>query len=113
MAGGDVLSPILGSVVIGLYAAALVGVGFAVGGLLRGSLAGEVVAGVVIVTFLVDLVAPALKLPDWAHQLALTTHLGQPMVGQWDWTGIVLCLVIALGGLALSGWGMGRRDVAT
>jgi ABC-2 type transport system permease protein len=113
MAGGDVLTPILGSVVIGLYAAALVGVGFAVGGLLRGSLAGEVVAGVVIVTFLIDLVAPALKLPDWVHQLALTTHLGQPMVGRWDWVGIGLCVVIAVGGLALSGWGMARRDVAT
>ena len=56
-------------------------IGLAVGGLVRTSIAGEIVAALVIVTFLVDLVAPALKLPDWVHQLALTAHLGQPMVG--------------------------------
>ena len=56
--------------------------------------------------------APALKLPDWVNQLALTAHLGQPMVGTWDWAGMVACVVLALGGLALAGWGMSRRDVA-
>ncbi|MDP9271781.1 MAG: hypothetical protein M3P14_12580 [Chloroflexota bacterium] len=113
IAGGDVLTPIAGSVTIGLYAAALIGIGLGVGGLFRGSIAGEVVAVVVIATFLVDLVAPALKLPDWVHQLALTTHFGQPMVGQWDWVGILACIALAVGGLAISGWGMGRRDLAT
>ena len=82
------------------------------GGLLRTSLAGEVVAAIVILTFVVGLVAPALKLPDWVNQLALTAHLGQPMVGIWDWAGMVACVVLALGGLALAGWGMSRRDVA-
>jgi putative exporter of polyketide antibiotics len=66
---------------------------------------------VVTVTFLVDLMAPALKLPDWVHQLALTAHMCQPMIGSWDWVGITACLVLAVGGLALSGWGMSRRDV--
>lgn len=113
IAGGDLVTPIVGAAAIGLYAAALVGIGLAVGGLFRGSVAGEVVALVVILTFLVDLVAPALKLPDWVHELALTTHLGQPMVGQWDPVGIVLCAVLAVGGLAVAGWGMSRRDVAT
>jgi ABC-2 type transport system permease protein len=113
IAGGDVLTPVVGSVVVGLYAAALVGIGLAVGGLFRASITGEMVAAIVIVTFLVDLVAPALKLPDWVHQLALTTHLGQPMVGHWDWVGMTLCVVLAVGGLAISGWGLSRRDVRT
>ena len=52
------------------------------------SLAGEVVAAIVILTFVIDLVAPALKRPDWVHQLALTAHLGQPMIGNWDWVGM-------------------------
>ena len=68
-------------------------------------------ATLVVATFLVDLIAPALKLPDWVHQLALTAHLGQPMLGVWDVGGIFGCLVLAIGGLALSGWGMARRDV--
>ncbi|HEY4026254.1 MAG TPA: hypothetical protein VGO86_07465 [Candidatus Dormibacteraeota bacterium] len=109
--GGDPTTPILGTAVLGLYAAGLAGVGLAIGGLLRPSFAGQTVAVVVTLTFLVDLFAPALKLPDWVHQLALTSHMGLPMIGSWDWFGIAACLVLALGGLGLSAWGLSRRDV--
>jgi len=112
MAGSDAVTPMAGSATLGLYAAAVAGVGFAIGGLVRTSIAAEVVALVVTVTFLIDLIAPPLRLPDWVHQLALTAHMGQPMVGVWDVAGIATCLVLAAGGLALSGWGMRRRDVA-
>ena len=87
LAGGDVATPILGTVVFALYGIALAGIGMAVGGLVSTSIAGEVVAAIVILTFLIDLIAPALKWPDWIHQLALTSHLGQPMIGNWDWVG--------------------------
>ena len=103
---------VLGSASFGLVAAAFVGVGVAVGGLWRTSLAAEVTAVVVIVTYLIDLLSPPLGLPDWFHQLALTAHMGQPMLGVWDPVGIVACLVIAVGGIALGAWGMTRRDVA-
>ena len=102
---------ILGSASLGLYAIAIAGVGFAVGGLWRTSLAAEIAALVVVATYLIDLLAPPLKLPDWVHQLALTAHLGQPMVGQWDVVGIVACLAIAVGGVTLGAWGVSRRDV--
>lgn len=111
MAGSDAVTPMAGSVTLGLYAAALAGVGFAIGGLFRTSIAAEIVAIVVTVTFLIDLIAPPLKLPDWVHQLAITAHLGQPMVGKWDFAGIAICIVLAAGGLVLGGWGMRRRDV--
>ena len=110
-AGTDVLTPVAGAMVIGLYAAAVAGVGFAVGGLFRNTFAGEAVAVVVIATFLIDFLAPALDLPDWVHQLALTSHLGQPMVGNWDPLGMVACLAIAAAGLLAGAWGMTRRDV--
>ena len=87
LAGGDVATPIVGTVVFGLYGIALAGIGMAVGGLVSTAIAGEVVAAIVILTFLIDLIAPALKWPDWIHQLALTSHLGQPMIGNWDWVG--------------------------
>jgi len=112
LAGGDVTTPIVGTAVVGLYALALAGIGIAVGGLVSTSWAGEAVAGIVILTFLIDLLVPALKLPDWTHQLALTAHLGQPMVGIWDVPGLLLCVGIAVGGLALGAWGIARRDVA-
>ena len=102
---------IVGTAAMGLYAFAIVGVGVAIGGLWRTSLAGEIAALVVVVTYLIDLLAPPLKLPDWLHQLALTAHLGQPMIGQWDVAGIVACLVIGIGGIALGAWGVTRRDI--
>jgi ABC-2 type transport system permease protein len=108
VAAGD---PMVGSAVLGVYAAAIAGVGFAVGGLWRTSLAAEVAALIVVATYLVDLIAPPLKLPEWVHQLALTAHLGQPMVGQWDVPGVVACVAIAAGGVLLGAWGMARRDV--
>jgi hypothetical protein len=33
------------------------------------------------------------------------------MVGTWDIVGVVACLVLAAGGLALGAWGIARRDV--
>jgi ABC-2 type transport system permease protein len=102
----------LGTASLGLFTAAIVGIGFAVGGLWRTSLAPEIAALFVVATYLVNLMAPPLGLPDWFHQLALTTHLGQPMMGQWDIAGVVACLVIAVGGIVLGAWGMSRRDVA-
>ena len=81
------------------------------GGLWRPSLAAEVVALVVIATFLVQLLGPLLGLPDAVQQLALTEHLGRPMIGQWDWPGMAACVALAAGGVALGAWGFGRRDV--
>ena len=52
-----------GTAALGLYAAAMVGIGVAVGGLWRTSWAAEVVAAVVIVTFLINLLAPARSFP--------------------------------------------------
>ena len=102
---------IVGSAALGLYAVAIVGVGVAIGGLWRTSLAAEIAALVVVATYLIDLLAPPLKLPDWFHQLALTAHMGQPMVGEWDPVGIVLCLAIFVGGVAIGAWGIRRRDI--
>jgi putative exporter of polyketide antibiotics len=97
---------------MGLFAAAMVGVGVAVGGLWRTSLAAEITALVVIATYLIDLLAPALKLPDWFHQLALISHFGTPMIGSWDPVGIVACVLIAVGGIGVGAWGITRRDIA-
>ena len=110
-AGSEALTPMLGAAVLGLYAAAMVGVGVAIGGLFRTSWAAELVAVVVIATFLINLLAPPLELPEWFHHLALTAHLGQPMLGIWDGVGILACVGLAVGGLLLGAWGMSRRDV--
>ncbi len=110
-AGGEVATPLIGTLVLAFYGAALVGIGMGVGGLVGPTLAAPVVMGFAIATFLVDLLGPALSLPDWLQQLALTNHVGEPMLGTWDLGGMVVCLVLAVGGLALGAWGFQRRDV--
>jgi putative exporter of polyketide antibiotics len=111
--GLDAGNALIGCASLGLYAAAIVGVGVAVGGLWRTSLAGEIAAVIVVVTYLLDLVVPALGLPDWLRQLALTSHFGKPMVGEWDMVGVVACIGIAAGGILLGAWSMRRRDVVS
>ena len=111
--GQDAGTPAMGTVVLAVYGAALAGIGVAVAGVIRASLASGVVLVVTVGTFLIDLLVPILRLPEWLGQLALTTHLGEPMVGAWDAAGVIACLALALGGIILGSWGMSRRDVGT
>ena len=109
--GQDPVTPALGTLVLAVYGAALAGIGVGVAGLSRASFAMPAVVALTIGTFLLDLLAPILRLPDWVGQLALTAHLGEPMVGAWDGLGMAACVVLAAGGLVVGGIGMRRRDV--
>jgi len=111
VAGGEVWTPVIGTLAIGLYAAAMAGVGMAIGGLIGPSLAAPAVVAITLITWLVDLVGGDLGIPDAIHQLALSTHMGQPMVGSWDPVGIVACVALAIGGLAVGTLGFARRDL--
>jgi len=108
---GDVLIPFVGTFVLFFYGAALIGIGLAVGGLFGTRLAAPITAVVVFLTWIVQLLGPLLKLPDFVQQLALTNHIGQPMVGVWDWGGMIALSVIAVAGIALGAWGLKRRDL--
>jgi ABC-2 type transport system permease protein len=109
--GADPVTPAIGTGVLALYAMAIAGVGLAAGGLLRSSMAGIVAGLVVVGMFLLDILVPALKLPDEVHELALSAHYGEPMLGHWDPVGIVASLVLAFGGLLVGAWGFARRDL--
>lgn len=109
--GGDLVAPIAGTAILGLAAAAFAGIGLAVGGVVRASLAAPAAGLAAIVTFLIDTLGAALKLPDPVLQLSLFKHLGQPMAGVFDPVGIVAAVVLAIGGLAIGAWGMQRRDL--
>lgn len=109
--GQDATTPMLGTLVLGIYGAALGGIGMAAGGLAGPQAAARAVATVAVGTFLLDTLAPVLRLPDWVARLALTTHLGEPFVGRWDVAGVAACLVLAAGGLVIGAWAMARRDI--
>jgi ABC-2 type transport system permease protein len=111
LASGDIVTPLVGTSVLFVYGAALIGIGVAVGGMFGSRLAVPVVAFIVLATWLVRLLGPLLDLPDFIRQLALTNHYGQPMVGVWDWSGTVASIAIAVVGVAIGAWGFQRRDM--
>ena len=104
MIGGDVGQPVVGTFVLGAFAAAFAGVGVAIAGLWRSSWAAPAVALLTIVTWFIDMIAPALQAARVVHELALTAHYGLPMLGQWDIVGLVASVVLAVGGVAVGAW---------
>ena len=110
--GQDPVGPAVGTGVLALYAWAMAGIGVAVAGVAGPRWAATTVVAVAVLTSLIDLLAPALRLPEWVEQLALTHHMGQPILGTWSTAGIAACLGLAVGGTLLGAWGMSRRDVA-
>jgi polyether ionophore transport system permease protein len=98
--GSDVATPV-----------ALIGIGMAVGGLLRSGWAAPAVVIFIVATWFVQLLGPILGLPDVVRELAITSHLGQTMVGVWDAGGVAAALAIGIAGIALGTWGFGRRDL--
>lgn len=107
----ELTGPVVGTAILGLASMAFAGIGLAVGGLVRASLAAPAAALAAIATFLLDTLGAALKLPDPILQLSLFKHLGQPMAGKYDAVGIAAAVVLAFGGLALGAWGLQRRDL--
>ncbi len=107
----DVVAPTVGILVIALAVMGLCGIGLAAGGLVRSSLAAPVAVFAVLATFVIDILGPALKLPDPIVQLSIYQHLGKPIAGSYDPVGIVAAAVLAVGGLLLGAWGLQRRDI--
>ena len=110
VADGDLALPLAGTLVLGFYAIGLAGIGIGVGGLFGARFAATVVALVTIITWGLDIIAPPLGLAD-VRQLALSAHVGQPMLGVWDPVGIIACVALFVGGTAVGAWGFARRDL--
>lgn len=108
---GNPLALVPGMAVLGLYGMALAGIGLAVGGLVRPSLAAPVTIVLGLAFYLIDLIGSILDLPDLMVDLALNRHLGRPILGSYDEVGIVACVALAIGGVALCAIGMQRRDI--
>jgi ABC-2 type transport system permease protein len=109
--GDDPLRPVLGIAVLGLYGMALAGIGLAVGGLVRPSLAAPVTLLVGLGSFILELLGTILKWPNTILDISLKRHLGQPMIGEFDRGGLLLLAVLAVGGVLLCAAGMRRRDL--
>jgi putative exporter of polyketide antibiotics len=111
LAGDEPLTPLIGTGVLALHGTAAAGIGLAVGGLVRPSLAAPAVIVIVVSWLLIEILAPLLELPDWVGDLVLSSHYGEPMVGNWDPVGVIAAMTIAIAGLALCAYGFSRRDL--
>ncbi len=109
--GSDLATPVVGSLILGVYAVALIGIGMAVGGLLRTGWAAPAVVIFIVASWFVQLLGPILGLPDAVRDLAITSHFGQTMVGVWDAPGVAAALAIAIAGIVIGTWGFTRRDL--
>jgi len=110
--GSDALPSFAGIFAGGLYAAALAGVGLAVFGLGRYGGAATVVAILAVGFTGFELIGAGSRLPGALLDLSLTRHLGQPMAGVYDWPGMALAIALAVAGVVVGAWGLGRRDLA-
>ncbi len=108
---GDIVGPVVGLSALGLYGMALAGVGLAIGGLVRPSLAAPVTVILGLAFYLLDLIGSILNLPDYIVDLALNRHLGRPILGVYDPVGMAFCAALAIGGVLLCSVGMRRRDI--
>ncbi|HEY6057957.1 MAG TPA: hypothetical protein VIV06_07985 [Candidatus Limnocylindrales bacterium] len=107
----DLATPVTGSLILGVYAVALVGIGLAVGGVFGTRFAAPFVAAFVLVTWFVQTVGGIMKVPDAVMQLTLTSHYGQTFVGVWDWAGVAASIVLAIGGIVIGALAFARRDL--
>lgn len=108
---GDPLSLFPGLAVLGLYGMALAGIGLAVGGLVRPSLAAPVTIVLGLAFYLLDLIGSILGLPAPIVDLALNRHLGRPVLGNYDEVGLAVCALLAVGGVIVCAIGIRRRDL--
>ncbi|CAN5797984.1 hypothetical protein BH24CHL5_BH24CHL5_09030 [soil metagenome] len=109
--GDPALSLLGGGLVLGVYGAALVGIGILVAGFGRPRYAGLAVGGVAFTFYLLDLLGTVLRLPDDVLNLSLTQHLGEPMAGTYDVPGTLAAAAVALAGLLVGAWAFARRDL--
>lgn len=108
---GNALNLLPGMAVLGLYGMALAGIGLAVGGLIRPSLAAPVTIILGLAFYLIDLIGSILDLPDFIVDLALNRHLGRPILGSYDEVGLAVCVALAVAGVILCAVGVRRRDI--
>jgi ABC-2 type transport system permease protein len=109
--GSEPVPPLIGGLVAGLYAAAIAGAGFAAAGLLSPTAGVAVASALAVGSYLLDFIGSALRLPDVVLDLALSRHLGRPMLGEYDVIGLAVCALLAVGGVVVAAWGLERRDL--
>ena len=78
----------------------------------RSGLAVALVGGLVIVSYLLDLFAPLLKLPDWLVSFSVFHQYGQPLINGLNWNTQFLLLGLSVAFIAVAVWRFHQRDIS-
>jgi putative exporter of polyketide antibiotics len=108
----DVVAPFVGVWACALYAAALLGIAVAVFGLGGAELAPAVPAALGLGFFVLETLANLLRLPSAVTSICLTHYLGRPISGEWDWPGMALLAMVAVGGIGVGALALANRDIS-
>ncbi len=90
--------------------AIILGVGFALAGLIP-RLAVPILSGLVVVSYLLELLREALKFPGWLTDLSIFHQYGHPIVDGLNWTAQITMLIVAVLGGLVAGLSFFRRDI--
>jgi putative exporter of polyketide antibiotics len=88
----------------------IIGAGFGLTGFIRGR-AVAILSGLVVVSYLAELLHEALKLPGWLLDLSIFHQYGQPIVNNLNWLPQLIMLVLGLSFILAGGFGFWRRDI--
>ncbi len=85
-------------------------VGFGLSAWQPGPAAG-ILAGLVIISYLVDLLGPVLKLPDWLVSLSIFRQYGKPVVNGPNWPTLLVMLALSVVIWAAAAYRFDKRDI--
>ncbi|NWJ48410.1 MAG: ABC transporter permease subunit [Chloroflexi bacterium] len=70
-----------------------------------------ILSGLILLSFLADLLSDLFKLPNWVVQLSIFRQYGRPIITGIDWTVQSLLLAICVGFVAIATFRFWKRDI--
>jgi ABC-2 type transport system permease protein len=107
--GGRILAAVAGMLPVALVIAS---VGYLLAGWLRSGAVIGVLGALLALSFLLEIVGPVFKWPDWVTKLSIFQLYGSPLTKGLDWSAIIALLAVAVGALAIATWRFSQKDIA-
>jgi ABC-2 type transport system permease protein len=93
-----------------VLSAVIIGAGFGLAGFIPDK-AVPILSGLVVISYLVELLREFLKPPAWVADLSIFHQYGQPMLNGLNWTAQAIMLAVAAACWLAAGLGFWKRDI--
>ncbi|MEI7556325.1 ABC transporter permease subunit [Candidatus Chlorohelix sp.] len=78
---------------------------------IKAEVAVGILSGLILLSFLADLLSDLFKLPNWVAQMSIFRQYGRPIINGADWTAQSLLLLICAGFVAIATVRFWKRDI--